>query len=113
MTTPSEQAIVDASSPPAGLTKAEKSLFRRIANAQIAAGRPVLASQLDILFDYIAVRGRIAALRKMLRAELREKSDLTSSQLMILKLSRQLDSSAKLSLGLGEKLGINVSQSNE
>jgi hypothetical protein len=107
MTTPSEPTIVDDLSPPAGLTKAEKGLFRRIVNAQIAAGRPVSASQSDLLADYVSLRGRIAALRKMLRAELLEKPNYRDSQL-ILKISRQIDTSVKLSTVLGEKLQINV-----
>lgn len=53
--------------PPRGLSKAEKSEFRRVCDLRRQAGRPVSVLETDVLVDYVQTRTRLAVWQKKLR----------------------------------------------
>ncbi len=55
-------------SPPRWMSRAEKVAFRRVLDARDAIGKPVLATELDLVGDYISARSRILLLRRMAKA---------------------------------------------
>ncbi|KRE13463.1 hypothetical protein ASE63_18495 [Bosea sp. Root381] len=55
--------------PPRGLSRSEKSAFRRVCELRRAAGRPVAAIESDIVVDYLAARSRLAELQRVEREE--------------------------------------------
>jgi hypothetical protein len=51
--------------PPRGLTRSEKSDFKRICELRRAAGRPVSPIESDLVRDYIDARARLAELQRV------------------------------------------------
>lgn len=61
-----EKAQISAEfSPPRWMVRSEKLDFRRLIEARIAVGRPVLATEFDLVCDYVSARSRLAVLRRM------------------------------------------------
>lgn len=65
-------AISIADVMPKGLTKAQKSAFRRVCDMRNAEGDPVSAIEVDAVVDYVDARARLAALQKIARREHRD-----------------------------------------
>lgn len=53
--------------PPRGLSKAEKSDFRRVCDLRRQAGNPVQPIESDLVADYVQTRSRLALWQKKLR----------------------------------------------
>ncbi|WP_442577968.1 hypothetical protein ACSBOB_20710 [Mesorhizobium sp. ASY16-5R] len=106
MPTAERQGNKGGVAPPGYLSRAEKNAFRRLSAALNTEGKPISAGQIEVLADFVKLRSRIATLEKMLRAEVAKKSEFDSIKSRIVAVSRQIDSSTRLSMALGEKLGL-------
>jgi hypothetical protein len=102
-------------SPPRWMTKGEKNDFRRILAARNALSIPVLASEVDILADYVNCRSRVAALRKLTKLAIDEclerdsygrQSCIPRDQRHAASMIRQLDASSALARRLARALGL-------
>lgn len=92
--------------PPRGLTRTEKDHFREVIGMISTAGRPPTPGQIAMVADFVSCRGRVTMLQKMLRHETLAKTEFAQDKARLLKIARQLDQSAKLSVELANKLGI-------
>lgn len=101
-----EASISGALQPPAWLSKAEKRQFLAIVEGAKERERQLSVMDLDAIADYCAARSRIAELRKMLAALIREKSPLNVDKARMLALGRQIDATTALSRRLAGKLGL-------
>jgi hypothetical protein len=50
------------------MTRVEKADYRRVVDARKAVGNPVLATEHDLIVDYVSCRSRIAALRQLAKS---------------------------------------------
>lgn len=100
---------------PRWMTRVEKADFHRVVDARNAVGNPVLATEFDLVCDYVSCRSRVAALRRLVKsavAECRDKyrdsktdgypPDQRHAAMMI----RQLDATTSLSRRLARELGL-------
>jgi hypothetical protein len=61
--------------PPRWMTRVEKTDFRRLLDARNSIGKPVLATEIDLLTDYVSSRSRITLLRRMAKAAVKDCRD--------------------------------------
>lgn len=94
-------------SPPRWMSRPEKSDFHRVIAARKAVGQPVLPTERDVLIDYVAVRSRIDALRRIFKKELPDVGPNLNFQRHVAGLARQIDSSTSLSRKLAKDLHLN------
>lgn len=81
--------------PPRGLSKAEKSEFRRVCTLRRQAGNPVQPIESDLLGDYVQTRARLAIWqRKLKRGQTVERDGYHQDERMLL--SEQLTLAATL-----------------
>jgi hypothetical protein len=94
---------------PAWMKRGEKRLFRSIVQGRLEAKEQPSEAELDRIADYIAARGRIETLRRLLTKDEREiagGSQSTSTKSRILQITRQLDAAEKQSHQLAADLGL-------
>jgi hypothetical protein len=69
MQTPTPEASENQQfQPPRWMARPEKVHFNRILEARKSIGKPVVATEIDLLTDYVSARSRIALLRRMAKA---------------------------------------------
>ena len=61
--------------PPRWMTRVEKADFRRLLEARNSIGKPILATEIDLLTDYVSSRSRIMLLRRMAKAAVKDCND--------------------------------------
>jgi hypothetical protein len=93
--------------PPRWLSRPEKADFSRIISIRKATGNPVSSTERDLLIDYVTVRSRIDALRRLFKKELADAGPDINFQRHAAGLARQIDSSTGLSRRLGRELRLN------
>jgi hypothetical protein len=91
-------------SAPSWLSRAEKGVFKRVILARKAGGKPVNASEIDAVTDFVSCRTRIAALNAMLAEALPKSSDFAPNQKHAAALIRQIDTTTALSRRLAREL---------
>jgi hypothetical protein len=99
-----EPAISGHLSPPRWMSRPEKADFHRVIAARKAAGNPLSSTERDVLIDYVSVRSRIDALRRLFKKELADVGTDINFQRHVAGLARQIDSSTGLSRRLGREL---------
>ncbi len=93
--------------PPRWMSRPEKADFHRVIEARKAVGNPVLPTERDVLVDYVSVRSRIEALRRLLKKQLANVGPNIDFQRHVAGLARQIDSSTSLSRKLQRDLRLN------
>jgi len=91
------------------MKKAEKQLFLDVIRARFVSEKPPSAAEIARIEDYVAQRGRILLLRKLMGkevAELTAGSESSATKNLVASLSRQLDQAERQSHSLAEKLGL-------
>ncbi len=99
-----KSAISEHLSPPRWMSRPEKHDFKRVIEARNLLQNPVLPTELDLLVDYVSLRSRIDALRRLFKKQLAEAGPNISFQRHAASLARTIDASTALSRRLGREL---------
>lgn len=102
--TAKKPAIDERLSPPRYLSRAEKSAFHRLVVARNRTNRPVLATEIDLVADYVCARSRIVRLRQLLEREMAKASTMSWVANDLFGLARQIDATTRFALTLARKL---------
>jgi hypothetical protein len=95
--------------PPKWLTRSEKLAFRRLVDARQSAGKPVSTTETDMIADLCTSRSRLADLRRLYRAAIREARESGSGgpdEKHALALARQIDAATGAAHRLARRLEI-------